>query len=124
MPIACWDVPHEKPGPRWASWQGVLVVPSFLHPGYCQTFPFDQVEQAWALATVIKLAVEDPIDLPLIRIGQLDWWWGVDYPVGDVTRTGGLQQRYMEDRVDTRQRQGQTKPKSMRQHPFYDWEGS
>ena len=70
--------------------------------GIVKPFPFDQVEQAWALAMVIKLAVEDLIDLPLVRIGQLDWWWWVDYPIGDVTRTGGLQQRYMEDRVDTR----------------------
>ena len=92
--------------------------------GIVKPFPFDQVEEARALAMVIKLAVEDPIDLPLVSISQLDWWWGIDYPVGDVTRTGGLQERYMEDRVDTRQSQGQTKPKSMRQHPFYDREGS
>src|SRR5467141_3923527 len=60
--------------------------------GIVKPFPLDQVEQARALATVIKLAVEDPIDLPLVGIGQLDWWWWVDYLVGDTTRNSGLQE--------------------------------
>src|SRR5882672_7339224 len=68
--------------------------------GIVEPFPFNQVEEAWALVMVIELAVEDPIDLPLIIISQLNWWWWVDYPVGDTTRTSGLQERHMEDSVN------------------------
>jgi len=60
--------------------------------GVVKPFPFDEVQQSQPLMMVIKPAVQDLIDFPLIRVIQLNQWWGVYCSVGDLTRDSGLQQ--------------------------------
>jgi len=55
-----------------------------------KSFPLNQIEEAQSLATTVDPAVQDPMDLPLIGVVQLDWGWGVYGPVGDPTRASGL----------------------------------
>ena len=59
--------------------------------GVVEALPLDQVEQPPPFAMPMDLAVEDPMDLPLVGVVQLNWWRWVDDSVGGLTRASGLQ---------------------------------
>jgi len=61
-------------------------------------FPLNKVKQSGSLAMTVNSAVKNLMDLPLVRVIQLDWWQGVYGSVGNLTRTSGLQQQHVEDR--------------------------
>jgi len=60
--------------------------------GVVKPFPLNKIEQPCALGMVVKLAVEDLTDFPLVGVIQLNWWRWVDHSVGYLTRASGLQQ--------------------------------
>jgi len=68
--------------------------------GVVEAPPLDQVKESRSLATAIDPTVQDPMNLPLVGVPQLDWWWRVYRSVGDLTRASGLQQQHMEHRMD------------------------
>ena len=55
-------------------------------------FPFSEIKEPWPLAMTIKSTVEDLMNLPLVRVIQLDQWWWVYGSVGNLTGASGLQQ--------------------------------
>ena len=54
--------------------------------GVVESFLLDKVQQPWPLATAINSAVQDRMNLPLVRVIQFDRRWWIDCPVGDLTR--------------------------------------
>ena len=87
---ACQDNPDGIPGPSWAHYPGVQVVPSWSHLACCQ-FPSTQPGKADLTLCDDGQTCCHPIDLPLIRVIQLNWWQWVDHSVGDITSASGFQ---------------------------------
>ena len=79
-------------------WFPTCCIRSIVKP-----FPFDKVQKPRPLVMMVNPAVKDPMDFPLIGVVQLDRGWGVYGSVGDLTRASGLQQRHMEDGVNSGQ---------------------
>jgi len=91
MELACLDMPDGMLVPGQVLGEVFWWFPAGHIRGVIETLPLDQVEQAGSYVLMVKLAVEDLIDFPLIRVIQFNWWWCVQYPVGDLTSASGLQ---------------------------------
>ena len=88
--------PNELGGPAYLDKPDGMLGLHLVHSqgvgGVVKPFPFNEVKESGSLATMIKPAVEDLIDFPLIGVIQLDQWWWVYCSVGDLTRGSGFQQ--------------------------------